>query len=220
MKELLHKQGWHGLALMILLIAAAACSTIEPVSAGSLWGIPTQTWYWITILIPVVHQVFVALAWRAQLHHKWLTNLFGKHALTFFGAVFIPLFAGRLILLFLLGISNTGSLPIPPWLRLTLAAAFTLPSLYLGYSVGRYFGLKRALGADHFDPAYRELPMVTEGIFKYTSNGMYVFGFFVLWAVAFGFASSAALIGAAFNHAYIWVHYLTVEQPDMGFIYG
>jgi hypothetical protein len=25
---------------------------------------------------------------------------------------------------------------------------------------------------------------------------------------------------AAFNHLYIWVHYFTVEKPDMDYIYG
>jgi hypothetical protein len=48
---------------------------------------------------------------------------------------------------------------------------------------------------------------------------MYVFGIGALWIPAFALQSTAALIGAAFSHAYIWVHYLTVEGPDMRRIY-
>ena len=85
----------------------------------------------------------------------------------------------------------------------------------------RYFGVKRALGADHFDPGqYRDLPMVKEGIYKYTGNGMYIYGFFLLWVPGVLLASPAALLAAAFNHLYIWVHYYTTEKPDMDFIYG
>ena len=33
-------------------------------------------------------------------------------------------------------------------------------------------------------------------------------------------SSQAALLAAAFNHAYIWVHYFCTELPDMKRIYG
>ena len=46
------------------------------------------------------------------------------------------------------------------------------------------------------------MPMVKEGIFKYTSNGMYGVVFLVFWAVAIGFDSAGALVAAAFCHAY------------------
>ena len=32
--------------------------------------------------------------------------------------------------------------------------------------------------------------------------------------------SSLALVAAAFNHLYIWVHYWSTERPDMARIYG
>jgi hypothetical protein len=87
------------------------------------------------------------------------------------------------------------------------------------YSILKYFGVKRAMGIDHFDPAYRELPMVTEGIFKFTNNAMYTLGFLMFWIPGFIWASKAALLSAAFSHLYIWVHFYTVEKPDMEVIY-
>ena len=83
----------------------------------------------------------------------------------------------------------------------------------------RYFGLARAAGADHFDPSYRKMPFVTGGIFKYTSNGMYVYAFLLFWAIGIGCNSSAALVVAAFSHAYIWVHFYATEKPDMDHLY-
>ena len=88
------------------------------------------------------------------------------------------------------------------------------------YSVSRYFGMMRAAGADHFDPRYRDLPLVKEGIFRFTNNGMYIYAFLLFWAIAVGFNSSAALAVAVFSHAYIWVHFFATEKPDMDYLYG
>jgi hypothetical protein len=62
--------------------------------------------------------------------------------------------------------------------------------------------------------------MVKGGIFRFTRNGMYVFGFLLLWIPGLWWASTAALAVALFNHLYIWVHYHTTELPDMKRIYG
>jgi len=58
-----------------------------------------------------------------------------------------------------------------------LAVILLIPAIYLLYSVIRYFGFTRALGADHFDEKYRMLPLVRRGIFRFTDNGMYTYGF-------------------------------------------
>jgi Phospholipid methyltransferase len=49
---------------------------------------------------------------------------------------------------------------------------------------------------------------------------MYTFGFFGLWVIALFARSHAALVGAVFQHAYVWVHYVCTEQPDMEVLYG
>ena len=88
------------------------------------------------------------------------------------------------------------------------------------YSVLKYFTLRRALGIDHFDATYRNAPLVRQGMFRYSRNAMYVFGIAILWLPGLLLASKAALLAALFNHLYIWVHYYTVELPDMRTIYG
>jgi protein-S-isoprenylcysteine O-methyltransferase Ste14 len=64
------------------------------------------------------------------------------------------------------------------------------------------------------------MPLVNEGIFRYTRNGMYGPGFLVFWGMAVACDSTGALLAAAFAHAYIWVHHLATEKPDMDAIYG
>ncbi len=107
----------------------------------------------------------------------------------------------------------------PLWMKIAACLAL-IPAVYLFYSVKHYFTFTRAFGADHFDPAYRSMPIEQRGIFRFTSNGMYVFGFLLLWVPGLWWSSSAALVVALFNHLYIWVHYFATELPDMRRIYG
>ena len=64
------------------------------------------------------------------------------------------------------------------------------------------------------------MPFVKEGIFRFTSNAMYTYGFLILWIPGLVLYSKAALIAAGFNHIYIWVHYYTTELPDIQYIYN
>ena len=220
MRKIFEKQGWHLAALLVLGSSAASLIQSNDYRAGSLLGIATPTWFWLAILIPILHQIFVLLVWRLELYGGWVSKTFGPSSFQIYGIIFSILFFLRPVSILLLGLANHGSQPLSwPW-RIGLSLALFLPAAYLGYSVMHYFGYARALGADHFDESYRNLPMVTEGIFKYTSNGMYLYGFLLLWAIAVLTASKAALATAAFNHIYIWVHYYTTEKPDMETIYG
>ena len=109
---------------------------------------------------------------------------------------------------------------LPTW-RWILTLVLAPPFLYLGFSIKKYFGIPRALGEDHFKPEeYRNGKMIKEGIFKYTNNGMYLYGFLGLYLPAILLASKAALAVAIFQHLYIWVHYFVTEKPDMEEIYG
>ena len=87
-------------------------------------------------------------------------------------------------------------------------------------AIARHFGVWRALGGDHFRDSYRQMTLVKEGAFKYSSNAMYVFAFLVFWSIALLSGSRAALALALFQHAYIWVHMYCTEGPDMRVIYG
>ena len=100
-----------------------------------------------------------------------------------------------------------------------LAILITPLVIFLFYSVKMYFTVERAYGIDHFDKNYNA-PYVKKGIFKYTDNGMYVFGLMILYLPGLLLLSKAALVVALFNHIYIWVHYYCTERPDMQEIYG
>lgn len=220
MNPLFEKQGWHALSLAVLLFVTGWLSGIDLLLAGEWLGLSARFWFWLAVCIPITHQVFVALAWRKQLHTKWLTRLFGKHDFTVYAVVFNILFLCRPVSAVVLAIANQETIIIPIYWRIGLILVLFIPFAYLMYSVLKYFGYKRALGIDHFDESYRELPLVKRGLFKYTSNGMYTFGFFIMWIPPILLASKAGLLLAAFSHLYIWVHYFTTEKPDMERIYG
>lgn len=180
-------------------------------------GEPYAIAFWIAIAIPIVHQVFVWLVWRLELRSSTISKTIGFQTYLVF---FFTLLSSRLISVFVLGWLDMGSLNLPILPRAIAVTLLSLVWVYTAYSVERYFGFARAAGADHFDPSYRDMPLVKEGIFRFTSNGMYVFGFFLFWAIAIGFNSIAALIVAAFSHAYIWVNYYATEKPDMDYLYS
>lgn len=212
----------HGLCLAVLLAFCIWATKFQGVLDGYLFGVSTQLWLTLLIADTIVHQLIVLVAWRLELHGKKLTQWLGgtERAFRLYALVFAVFFAARFVLVTLLAIANRGTLNIEPCIGYALAAAIAVPSAWLFYSVKTYFGFRRAFGIDHFDPEARNWHMVREGIFKYTSNGMYVFGIGTLWIPALALQSSAALLGAAFSHAYIWVHYFTVEKPDMRRIFG
>jgi hypothetical protein len=214
------KQGQHYILLLILLLGVYFLATGDVVS-GQLWDVGTQTWLWIAVAVPVLHQIVVALLWRAELHHRKMTGWFGERGFPIYKAIFTVLFVGRPVSLILLGISNANTVDLNPALAYALAAVLLIPFAYTMYSVARYFGIDRAYGEDHFKPdVYRNQPFVKQGMFKYTDNAMYKFGFLILWSIAIASLSKAALLAAAFNHLYIWVHFYFTELPDIRRIYS
>lgn len=213
------KQGWHVLSLAVLLAGVTALARGD-VLAGQLWGVSTQSWLWIAIVVPVLHQIFVWLFWRLELHHGLITRWFGKNGFPVYKIGFAILFTARPVSILFLGISNYDTLTCPPALLYSVAVILLIPFIYTMYSVAHYFGMDRAYGIDHFDPSYREKPFVKQGMFKYTDNAMYKFGFLILWSIALFTLSKAALLAVVFNYIYIWVHLYFTELPDIRHIYG
>jgi protein-S-isoprenylcysteine O-methyltransferase Ste14 len=154
------------------------------------------------------------------LHDGALSRWFGEKAFVLYAVFFSVLIVARPLFAFSLGWANRGTLAIDPWLGYGLSLLLVAPVIFMMYSIVHYFSFRRAFGIDHFDPAYRTTPLIRQGIFKCSPNSMYVFGFLALWIPAFLFQSVAALVIAAFSHAYIWVHYYATEKPDMARIYG
>ena len=213
------KQGRHLALLVVLLLAAGVAARGEGYQAGSLWGVPTPVWFWLSLAFPVVHQVWVVVCWRLELHAGWLSRHFGENGFRLYAAGFASLAFLRLSTLTLLAVSNQETLAVSRRLLTAFAVLFAALVVYLMYSVTRYFTYRRALGIDHFDPSYRTRPLVNQGIFRFTSNGMYTFGLLVVWLPGLLAASKTALLSAAFSHVYIWVHYYCTERPDMRRIY-
>jgi hypothetical protein len=215
-------QALHLVALAALLTGViVAARAGGNVLAGSWWGLSTTAWLAIAVATPIVHQVYVWLVWRLELTRGAVSGALGRErGFRLYQAGFSILFVGRLLTIIGLGVANRNTLPLSPSLAYGLAAVLLLPALYLFYSVARYFGIERAYGIDHFDPAYRGKPFVKQGIFRFTSNGMYTFGFLALWVPGLLLLSQAALLAAAFNHLYIWVHYYATELPDIHYLYG
>ncbi|MCR9276769.1 MAG: phosphatidylethanolamine N-methyltransferase family protein [Pseudomonadaceae bacterium] len=201
------------------LLHVASLLTLLPLLAA-IWvqlGEPYPRLFWLAVAVPVCHQIFVWLAWRVELNGNATSRLLGFHG---YLAVFFTLFGARFISLIALGWVDRGSLQLNLSLQIFLVMALALPGLYAMYSVRRYFGMARAAGADHFNERYRAMPLVSAGIFRFTSNGMYLYAFLLFWAIAIGFDSANALAVAAFSHAYIWVHYFATEKPDMEYLYA
>lgn len=211
----------HALCLIVLLALVVWATAIGDALSGSLFSVSTTGWLILFLADTIAHQIYVWLCWRLELHGNRLTRSLGstERAFELYARGFALLFGARFVLITLLAISNRGSLPISPGTGYLIALVLAVPSVYLFYSVHTYFGFRRAFGIDHFDANARNWPLVRDGIFRFTPNAMYVFGIGALWIPGFALQSATALIGAAFSHAYIWVHYLTVERPDMRRIY-
>jgi Phospholipid methyltransferase len=218
--SILERQWLHAVALVVLLSGCAWVAHWPALQQGALWGLASIGWFWIAILAAVVHQVYVWLCWRIELHGKGLTALLGTAAFPAFAFGFAGIGIARVLAMFALGYANQASVTVAPMALKIAAVVALVPALYLFYSVKRYFTFRRAFGADHFDPSVRSLPFVRGGIFRFTSNGMYVFGFLLLWVPGLWWASAGALCAALFNHLYIWVHHFATERPDIARIYG
>ena len=187
---------------------------------GYLWGIRTLHWFVLAILSPIIHQFYVLVCWRSELHFNSISKLLGERGFKLYKIGFATLILSRPITIILLAFSNTMTLNINPYFSYALSIVLLIPSSYLFYSVIRYFGMNRAFGADHFYPEkFKNASFIKQGIFKYTENGMYIYGFLILWIPGILLQSRAALLAALFNHIFIWAHHYFTEVPDIKIIY-
>ena len=202
-------QGLHFGVLSLLLILG-----------GGAWryiGAPFAFAFWIAIILPIIHQTFVWVIWRYQLHFLPKNQQIIKFST--YLVIFFLLFLGRFVSLLTLAWLDKGSFSLSFLLTFFLIIFLAGPSVYALYSVVKYFGWARAAGGDHFDFRYRDRPLVRKGIFRFTQNGMYLYAFLMFWVIALAFNSTTAVIVVAFSHAYIWVHYYATEKPDMDYLY-
>jgi len=215
---------WHGQLPHLLLLAGllpGVWAIAGPALGDGQWlGVSDRWWCFLALAVPIVHQLVVALIWRAQLTHQVLTRAFGDLGFVVWGVLFMPLLIARPFLVFGLGMADRGSLHAPATAAMVIGTLMLLPAVWAMHSVAKYFGIPRALGGDHFFERYRTMPFVREGAFKYSSNAMYTFVFIGLWGIALILRSQAAFAVVLFQHAYIWVHWYCTEQPDCVVLYG
>jgi len=213
-RRLFEGQALHTLGLTALLALAYGAAGLLDLTDR------VAAWYWGAIGVAVFHQVYVWLCWRSELHGRHLTRLLGRGAFPVYAVGFVTLVHVRFGVLFPLAAIDRESLSLPTTVREIAVGVLAIPVIYVFYSVLRYFTFPRAFGNDHFLPDAAARPFERRGIFRYADNAMYTYGFLFAWLPGLWWGSLAALAAAAFNHAYIWVHYYATERPDIAVIYG
>ena len=118
-----------------------------------------------------------------------------------------------------LSFADYGAWFTPGWTAWVISLIFFIPFIYTIYSVKKYFGFERATGIHHFDSNYKDIPFERRGIFKWSSNAMYVFALPVFFGFAFSSGSKAMFVYASYSIICIWLHYFCTEKEDYKFIY-
>ena len=153
---------------------------------GDFLRTPTPIWFLLAIIIPILHQIYVVVCWRLELFYNSISKKYGASGFNLFKVGFAFLFISRLLTIIVVAISNAKTLNLNVYIAYLIAGLLFIPAVYVLYSVKKYFGFDRAIGIDHFQPEkFKNEPFVNKGIFKYTSNGMYIYGLLVLWIPGF-----------------------------------
>ncbi len=184
-------------------------------NTSTFLGISTSSWFMIAMSIPLIHQGYVWICWRSELCWKTISNSIGFKG---YVIIFFILIISRLSAIVLCFV-DYGSLYKPGWLAWILSIILFIPGVYTMYSVKKYFGFLRAAGADHFDPKYRDMPFENRGIFKWSSNAMYVFAIGIPFAFATATGSQSMFVVAIYTYISIWLHYFCTEKEDFKVIY-
>jgi hypothetical protein len=219
-EQIFRRQGYHLVLLLILIAIVGYICNLIPIDEGEFLGVSSSGWFWASVFAAIIHQVYTWITWRLELYKGYLSDKLGSPSFTLF-KLFFAVFGISRLLIIPLAISNRETLDLPFYLQWGVSILFLILSVYLFYSVLRWFGIDRAAGLDHFKPdEARNWSLVDRGIFRFTSNGMYIFGFLFLWVPGLMLESAGAILAASFCHLYIWVHYFCTEKPDMQHIYS
>ncbi len=207
------------LGLIILMVFGAHSLLMPSFSDPTFLGWDSKDWAMVSIYLAVIHQVIVAIVFRLQLYTGMMTKLFRANDMKVWGAIFLPLLAVRPLTIIAVGWLDPNRITGWRGAEMIVGAVFVVLAVVTMHSVFKYFTISRALGADHFRNEVIAMPMVKQGMFRFTSNGMYGIVFLGLWGIALLFGSWNALIVALFQHCYIWVHMYLTEGPDMRRLY-
>lgn len=220
MKKLFKRQGYHLLGYVGIGALLYAATVAWPAGQRPVWGWSTEAWVLCSWVLAGVFHAWVLLFWRIELHFGAVSAWLGRAGFLVFRAGFILFGGGRLLAVIPISLSAAGTLALPRPVSVALIVATTPAILWGIYSLVFHFGVTRAFGADHFDPAYRGGSLVTGGIFRYVPNAMYAVVLLLLYHPGLLWQSRLGLIAAACHHALVWFHYFCTEKPDMEEIYG
>lgn len=217
---MLERQGYHLLAWLLLGVGLHALVPLLPGWDGRMWGRTAFEWVVVSWVFAGVFQAWIACFWRAELYGRWITRALGKPGFRLFQTGFVLLAFFRFLPIVPISLASAGTLDMPRWVSITLLVGTTPPILWAMYSAGVYLGFTRATGADHFFEEYRELPLVTRGIYAYVPNAAYAVALLILYQPGLLWQSGLSLVVAVFHHAFVWCAYFCTEAPDMRQIYG
>ena len=207
-------QIWHiGGTIVLFYIGYQFADLIN--NENTFFEISALSWFIIAMSTPLIHQTFVWICWRSELCWKSISNTIGFKG---YVVIFFILIISRLSAIVLCFV-DYGSLYKPSFLAWILSIILFIPGVYTMYSVKKYFGFLRAAGADHFDLKYRDMPFEKRGIFKWSSNAMYVFAIAIPLAFAVATGSKSMFIVAIYTYISIWLHYFCTEKEDFKYIY-
>jgi hypothetical protein len=90
------KQIYHYIALILLVFGVYALAD-DSALLGQLWGVSTCTWLWLSVAMPILHQVYVWFAWRGQLECSLISRIFGESGFKVYTFGFLILWVPGLI---------------------------------------------------------------------------------------------------------------------------
>jgi len=207
-------QIWHLGGTIVLFYIGAQIVNLDN-NTNTFIGLGSLNWFIIAMSVPLIHQAYVWICWRAELCWQSTSNIIGFKG---YVIIFFILIISRLSAIVLCFV-DYGSLYKPGLLAWLLSIILFIPGVYTMYSVKKYFGFLRAAGADHFDLKYRDMPFEKRGIFKWSPNAMYVFAIGIPFAFAVATGSQSMFVVAIYTYISIWLHYFCTEKEDFKVIY-
>ena len=197
-----------------LIFPVIKFADLFPIKDKSIYGISGDIIFYYSIIAACIFQTYVWLAWRSVLHYK-INYSFYVHI-----AVFFSLFIPRIITIVLVAQLDQNSIELPFFVVYVIRPVFAALQIYGSYSTIVYFGPMRLTGSDHFYEEHRKIPLVNEGMFKYSDNVMYTYVSLFNFVITISYSSKIAFFLAIFHYISPWIHFYCIEKPDIREIYG
>jgi hypothetical protein len=220
MKQILQYQGYHLLAFFLLTGLLYCTAWAYPDGETRIVKLSTSQWIWFSWIFAGIFQYWVAFFWRLELYGGRISAWMGSVGFPFYRIGYIVFGLLRLLPLIPIAMTSRNTVSVPVWISLPFLVVTIPLSLWDLYCATVYFGVTRASGADHFNPAYRSANLEKRGIYKYIPDVIYTVVLLAMYHPGLVWQSAQGLITAAVHHAFVWVHYFCTEKPDMREIYG